>query len=1390
MSASSRRAIKRPLAAATVALTALTASLLVASPASAAGPWYVAPNGSNLANCTSPNTACASIAGVLGKGGFVSGDTINVAAGTYTGITTFAAKGAKVVGTGNVVLDGNNAGSTIAATGAAPVTLTNLTIRGGLNNSTFGGGLRVQAGTTVTTNDVTITANKSSLGAGAVVYAGGSLTMNGGAVTSNTGASSGGGLYVAGTAKLTGVDVRSNSAVSGGGATVAGGGALTVTNGSISQNTATAGALAQGWGGGVNVVGKTASAAAGILDITGTTLDDNTAAGGASGVSGLGGGVFTSGTTTIKNASMTGNRATGTGASSGYGGGIYHGGAAPAVPLLTLTGTTIAGGGASSNAVAGGGIAATSTFQATGLTLSRNTAQFGGGLYTTAPDTPLSSSTLNLNQATHASAGVGGGVWAARPSAATTSTLTLDDTVVSNNSSAVYGGGLALGGGVTTEVRHGSSIENNTAVVGGGVYTSGDTTIRSSAVRSNSASFQGGGLYNGSTAGSDTPKLALAGAEVTNNTAASGGGGVVTVKNATLTSNGGHIDGNTAIGGGGVLVGDGAPATFDGTDFRDNTASNLGGGAMLNSGVTAISHATISGNHAAHTTGTTGLGAGVYSGSNTANASTRLTIRSSTISGNDAYGASALLTYSPGSGATNTATIDNSTITGNTSTTVIGAIEQAHPLTITRSTITDNTAASGGTGSLYLLAPSQVGIAGTIISGNSGPECSGAVTDGGRNLSDPSDASCGFTPAKNDVAAAPQLGALADNGGPTRTRLPAPASPALDRIPAGTSTGLTDAVSGDPVTLCASGSTDQRGIARPQGAKCDIGAVEVQQVTPTVTGPESADYTIGSAGSPITFTSTGTPQATLSQTGNLPAGVTFHDNGDGTATLSGTPTSGPGGIFTITVSATNEAGTGTTTFYLKLHEAPKLTGPSASTYTVGQAGGPDLFEQISGYPSATLGTTSQLPAGVQFTPQDGGKGTISGTPQNGTGGVYDITITGDNGTPPPATWPFTLTVNESPSLDGPASATFTVGAAGTSGAFTTTGFPKPTLTASGLPNGLSLSGTGTAKITGTPADSTGGEYDLVVKATNGVGDDATRGVHVVVKEAPELDGPTDARLVAGSSGSVVFSSDGYPVAELTSTGTLPAGLSFVDHGNGTASITGTPTDGAVGTYAITIRASNGVAPDSVIHLALEIVPHVSISTGSLPDAAYHTTYTATVSATGGQPPYDFSLESGSLPAGLTLHSDGTITGSATGPLGTSTFKVKVTDAEDPAKSDTRELSIKVVKGATTLTVEPVVLSTSASSSSANVNLNVGVLKAKLTGGWPAEPLAGQTINFKTVLANVCTGTTGNDGKVTCTMSVVATTLVVLNLGATATYDGSAVWNPSSQFAVLAGPAVL
>jgi len=100
----------------------------------------------------------------------------------------------------------------------------------------------------------------------------------------------------------------------------------------------------------------------------------------------------------------------------------------------------------------------------------------------------------------------------------------------------------------------------------------------------------------------------------------------------------------------------------------------------------------------------------------------------------------------------------------------------------------------------------------TIVANSaSGGNCVGTITNGGNNIDDGT--TCGWVSASGSMSSTdPLLGALANNGGPTQTFALLTGSPAID--------GVTfNAPNSAP-------STDQRGVARPQGVRYDIGSYE------------------------------------------------------------------------------------------------------------------------------------------------------------------------------------------------------------------------------------------------------------------------------------------------------------------------------------------------------------------------------------------------------------------------------------------------------------------------------------------------------------------------------------------------------------------------------------
>jgi Putative Ig domain len=91
---------------------------------------------------------------------------------------------------------------------------------------------------------------------------------------------------------------------------------------------------------------------------------------------------------------------------------------------------------------------------------------------------------------------------------------------------------------------------------------------------------------------------------------------------------------------------------------------------------------------------------------------------------------------------------------------------------------------------------------------------------------------------------------------------------------------------------------------------------------------------------------------------------------------------------------------------------------------------------------------------------------------------------------------------------------------------------------------------------------------------------------------------------------------------------------------------------------------------------ITVTPPLSIATSSLAGATVNSSYSATLSATGGKTPYTWSLTSGALPPGLKLSSAGVISGTPT-TAGTYNFTVGVSDTSSPAQSTTAPESITV-----------------------------------------------------------------------------------------------------------------
>lgn len=332
-------------------------------------------------------------------------------------------------------------------------------------------------------------------------------------------------------------------------------------------------------------------------------------------------------------------------------------------------------------------------------------------------------------------------------------------------------------------------LQDGSADYGGAVYNNNGTlTVTNSELKNNTASEDGGAIYHGNGA------LTVIDSIFSHNQSSQSAGGIFT-NHGSATVLGSKFDHNSAgnSDNGGAINNYFANLVIEESTFKENSA-NYGGAIFTSQGPVTVTKSTFLTNTADIYGGAISL----YTSSGTV---AILKADRDTFVANQAEYGGAI--YNQGG---NAVFITNSTFYTNTGTTSGGAIFHSSYgfMTITHSTLYNNGNSNSITFWINLVMRNS------IIATSYGENCSGFEAISGANnlqyggMSDTCD-----TFEVGD----PKLGALGDHGGPTFTILPAPGSPAIDRIP----------VAGG----CGVGVTwDQRGVSRPIGTMCDIGAVE------------------------------------------------------------------------------------------------------------------------------------------------------------------------------------------------------------------------------------------------------------------------------------------------------------------------------------------------------------------------------------------------------------------------------------------------------------------------------------------------------------------------------------------------------------------------------------
>ncbi len=252
-------------------------------------------------------------------------------------------------------------------------------------------------------------------------------------------------------------------------------------------------------------------------------------------------------------------------------------------------------------------------------------------------------------------------------------------------------------------------------------------------------------------------------------------------------------------------------------------------------------------------------------------------------------------------------------------------------------TLAGNTALNNG-GGILIEGSGNVNVQNSIIANNAastGPDCDGNLTSQDYNLiEDITGCSVTGTTTHNIIGEDPQLGPLQNNGGPYNTMALAVTSPALNTA--------NPATPGSDSTACA--TNDERGVLRPQGTACDMGAFELASGLISLS---SSTYSVAQDAGSVTIT---VQRSSDSNTFDTEVTVTYSTS-DGTAvagtnytSTSGTLTwaAGDSTSQTVNVPIINAEAATDLTFNFSLSNptgAATLLSPSAAVVTIAGSGG-------------------------------------------------------------------------------------------------------------------------------------------------------------------------------------------------------------------------------------------------------------------------------------------------------------------------------------------------------------------------------------------------------------------------------------------------------------------
>ncbi|MGN6413243.1 beta strand repeat-containing protein, partial [Flexivirga sp.] len=834
-------------------------------------------------------------------------------------------------------------------------------------------------------------------------------------------------------------------------------------------------------------------------------------------------------------------------------------------------------------------------------------------------------------------------------------------TVISgNNASRVFELDPLMVGGVTTSI-------SGVAITNGAVTTWG-----------------GAGIIGGSANAATRDVLTISNSTITNNVVNStlsnrpGGGlqffgGSLTITNSTFSNNssGSSSGGGVAYAHQGMAAGE--QLTVSGTTFSGNITNasvanvNVGGAGLHLSGMPTAAPMSVTNSRFTGNT-VVGSGTGIAQGGGIFSEGGALAVTESTFTSNSAAGGA-------------------NSFGGAIS--VVGGTAQAH-----YNRITGNMSSNGSGASLGVASGATLDATHNWWGCNTGPGTAGCDSAAGGPIVSPrlvltataSPATVVGPNATSTVSAALTTNSVGSAVGAANLGAFAGLSVGWsDPLPSGATLGAASSnlSSGFTSTTYNSQNTSGPGhVLATLDNGTTTGTVTVNR-PPAITSTNTGAFTVGTAGT-LTVTTTGYPAPAIAKTGTTPAGMTFVDNGNGTATLSGTPTAG--GNYTLSLTASNGvAPNATQTLNLSVTQAPTFTSGATATFGVGTAGTFTITTTAMAYPTPSITKTGTVPTGLSFTDNGNGTATLSGTPAANSGGAYSLNLTASNGVNPNGTQTLTVNVNQSPAVTtNPGNQTVNSGAS-VSFIAAAWGFPAPTVQwqrstdGGGSFSNIAGATSPTYTFTARSADN-GNTYRAMF--TNSSGSATSTVATLTVNTAPTIDSANSTSFNVGAAGTFTVTTSGFPNPALTTTGTLPAWLSFTDNGNGTATVAGSPPTGSGGQYSFTINADNGAMPSDSQAFTLSVNESPVISSADHATFQGGTAGSFLVTTSAGFPVATAVSKTGTLPSGVTFTPNGgggaTIAGTpAAGTAGS--YPITITATNGATTPATQAFTLTVVE---------------------------------------------------------------------------------------------------------------